>query len=75
VGLQGLNPSNGKVELNSGGTALYTMSRDNADNMLITSAGLWIASASRYTVNKCGDLKGPPGHNAADHAGICFLHY
>jgi hypothetical protein len=65
-GLQGLNPSSGKVELNSGGTALYTMTRANADNMLITSAGLWIASTNRYTVNKCGDT-------TARHAGICFL--
>jgi len=73
--LQGLDPGSGKVELNSRGTALYTMSRDNADNMLITGAGLWIASANRYTVNKCGDLKGPPGHNSADHAGICLLPY
>jgi hypothetical protein len=74
-GLQGLDPSNGAVELNSGGAALYTMTRANADHMLITSAGLWIASTNRYTVNKCGDLKGPPGHNSADHAGICFLPY
>jgi hypothetical protein len=80
-GLQGLYPTStaagaaGTVELNSGGTALYTMSRDNAGNMLFTPAGLWISSAERYSVNKCGDLTGPPGHNAADHAGICFLPY
>jgi hypothetical protein len=75
AGMQGLNPATGNVELSSGGTALYTMTRANADNMLITSAGLWIASTNRYTVNKCGDLQGPPGHNSADHAGICFLPY
>jgi hypothetical protein len=75
MGLQGFNPGNGNVELNASGTALYTMTRANADNMLITPAGLWIASTNRYTVNKCGDLKGPPGHNSADHAGICFLPY
>ena len=75
AGLQGLDPATGIVELNSGGAALYTMSRDNADDMLFTSAGLWIASAERYSVNKCGDLTGPPGHNSADHAGICFLPY
>jgi hypothetical protein len=74
-GVWGLNPADGTVELNSSGTALYTMTRANAGNMLITGAGLWIASTNRYTVNKCGDLKGPPGHNAADHAGICFLPY
>jgi hypothetical protein len=74
-GLWGLNPASGNVELNSGGTALYTMSRDNAGHMLITSAGLWIASDNRNSVNKCGDLTGPPGQNAADHAGICLLPY
>jgi hypothetical protein len=74
-GLQGLNPANGQAILNSGGTAMYTMSRDNAGSMMFTNAGLWIASANRYVVNKCGDLKGPPGDNSADHAGICFLPY
>jgi len=74
-GLQGLNPANGVVIPNSSGTGLYTMSRDNAGYMMITGAGLWIGSANRYTVNKCGDLTGPAGHNAADHAGICFLPY
>ena len=49
--------------------------RANADDMLITSSGLWIASTNRYTLNKCGDMQGPPGHNAANHAGICFLPY
>ncbi len=73
TGLQGLNAANGKVELNSKGTALYTMTRANADTMLLTSGGLWIGSTNRYTVNKCGDLKGPPGDNAAGHDGICFL--
>jgi hypothetical protein len=77
AGLQGFDPSNGQVVLNSGGTAMYSMSRDNADSMMFTTApaGLWIGSVNRYTVNKCGDLTGPPGHNSADHAGICFLPY
>jgi hypothetical protein len=75
AGLWGLDPSTGAVELNSGGTALYTMTRDNASHMLITKAGLWIASDNRNKVNKCGSLKGPAGHNAAGHAGICFLKY
>jgi hypothetical protein len=74
-GLWGLNPANGNVELNSKGTAMYTMSRDNAGHMLITHAGLWIASDNRDFINKCGDLKGPAGHNAAGHAGICYLPY
>ena len=76
AGLQGFHPADGTLVPNSGGTAgLYTMTRANADNMLITGAGLWIGSTNRYTVNKCGDLTGPPGHNSADHAGICFLPY
>jgi hypothetical protein len=76
AGLQGFNPADGSLLTNSGGTAgLYTMTRANADNMLVTSAGLWIGSTNRYTINKCGDLTGPAGHNAADHAGICFLPY
>jgi hypothetical protein len=75
AGLWGLNPSTGAVELSSSGTALYTMTRDNASHMLITKAGLWIASDNRNKVNKCGSLKGQVGHNAADHAGICLLKY
>ena len=76
AGLQGFHPADGTLVPNSGGTAgLYTMTRANADNMLITGTGLWIGSTNRYTVNKCGDLTGPTGHNAADHAGICFLQY
>jgi hypothetical protein len=65
-GLQGLNPSNGTVET-SGGTALYSMSRANADDMLITSAGLWIASTNRFGSDACDGVSG--------HAGICFLPY
>ena len=37
-----------------------------ADDMLVTSAGLWIAS-DNFTARECG---GVPGH-----AGICFLPY
>jgi hypothetical protein len=65
-GLQGLNPSNGTVET-SGGTPQYSMSRANADDMLITSAGLWIASTNRFGSNVCDRVGG--------HAGICFLPY
>jgi hypothetical protein len=64
-GLQGLDPATGQVQLNSGGTALYTMSRANADNMLLTSAGLWIGSTNRGNDNQCGGVGG--------HAGICLL--
>jgi hypothetical protein len=67
-GLQGFHPADGTVWKNSGGTALYTMTRANAGYMLITGAGLWIGSTNRYTLNRCGNT-------AARHAGICFLHY
>jgi hypothetical protein len=67
-GLQGLNPANGIAQKNSGGTALYKMTRANAGYMLITGAGLWIGSTNRYTVNTCGNT-------TARHAGICFLPY
>jgi hypothetical protein len=67
-GLQGLNPANGIAEKNSGGTALYTMTRANAGYMLITGAGLWIGSTNRFTLNRCGNT-------SARHAGICFLRY
>ncbi len=67
-GLQGLNPGNGQVEVNKNGTAVYTMSRAaNADNMLITHAGLWISSTNRFGAQFCGSKPG--------HAGICFLPY
>jgi hypothetical protein len=66
-GLQGLSPSTGDTLLNSSGTALYTMARANATDMIVTSAGLWIASSNRYGSDSCGGVGG--------HAGICFLPY
>jgi len=65
-GLQGLNPSSGTVET-SGGKPVYSSSRANADDMLITGAGLWIASSNRFDSNVCDGVHG--------HAGICFLPY
>lgn len=65
-GLQGLHPSNGTVET-SGGTPVYTMARANAEDMMITRAGLWIASSTRFGSDSCGGVSG--------HAGICFLPY
>lgn len=64
-GLQGLNPANGTAETYAGGTAMYTMSRANADDMLMTSKGLWIASSNRFNANTCG--------GASDHSGVCLL--
>jgi hypothetical protein len=66
-GLQGLTPGNGHVILNDKGTAKYSMSRANADDMLLTGAGLWIASTNRYNMDVCGHL--------VHRAGICFLPY
>jgi len=65
-GMGGFTPSTGTLITNSSGTkGLYQMSRGNADDMLRTSAGLWIASSDRFSANQCG--------NATGHAGICFL--
>jgi hypothetical protein len=70
-GLAGLTPgpSGGKLILNSAGTAgLYSRSRGRgADDMLLTSAGLWIASDNFGGATSCG---GKPGF-----AGLCFLPY
>jgi hypothetical protein len=65
-GLQGLNPSTGTVEA-PGGTPTYSSSKANADDMVVTSAGLWIASSNRFDSNVCDGVHG--------HAGICFLPY
>jgi hypothetical protein len=65
-GLQGLLPTNGNDRVKNG-KAVFSMSRANADDMLITNAGLWIASTNRFGMDVCGHVKG--------HAGICFLQY
>lgn len=67
VGLQGLTPANGQPQLNSNGSAVYSMGRANADDMILTSAGLWIASTNRFNTSQCGGSFG--------HAGLCFLPY
>ena len=61
-GMEGLSPSTGLLTFNP--------TRDRglgADDMLLTGAGLWIASDNYYGANRCG--------GAAGHAGICFLPY
>jgi hypothetical protein len=61
-GMEGLSPSSGRLTFNP------TRSRGlGADDMLITRAGLWIASDNLDRSNKCGGISG--------HAGICFLPY
>ncbi len=70
-GLAGLTPgpAGGSLILNSGGTAgLYSRSRGHgSDDMLITSAGMWIASDNFGGKTSCG---GQPGFS-----GLCFLPY
>ena len=70
-GLAGLTPgpSGGSLILNSAGTAgLYSRSRGHgADDMLLTTAGLWIASDNFGGGTSCGGQSG--------FAGLCFLPY
>ena len=68
-GMAGLNPATGALYTNSAGTAgYYSRARGlGADDMLITSAGLWIASDNFEGSASCGGVQG--------HAGICFLPY
>jgi len=61
-GMVGLSPSAGAVVYNpTRGRGL------GADDMLVTSAGLWIASDNAFDTNTCAHV-----HNLA---GICFLPY
>ena len=70
-GLAGLTPgpAGGSLILNSGGTAgLYSRSRGHgSDDMVITSAGLWIASDNFGGKTSCGGQAG--------FSGLCFLPY
>ncbi len=68
-GMAGLNPATGALHVNSAGTAgYYSRSRGlGADDMLLTGAGLWIASDNYVGSSMCGGVFG--------HAGICFLPY
>jgi hypothetical protein len=68
-GLEGLSPATGAVYLNSARTeGYYSRSRGaGADDMLLTGAGLWIASDNAYGSQTCGGVNGL--------SGICFLPY
>jgi len=70
-GLAGLNPgpTGGTLITNAAGTAgRYSRSRGHgADDMLLTSAGLWIASDNFDGGTSCGGQKG--------FSGLCFLPY
>jgi hypothetical protein len=66
--MEGLNPSTGKLTYNpTRGRGL------GADDMLITSAGLWIASDNQANTNNCGTTSA--GKPAYGHAGLCLLPY
>jgi hypothetical protein len=59
-GMEGLSPSNGLLTFNP------TRARgQGADDMIVTGAGLWIASDNYQNSVNCGGVSG--------HAGICFL--
>jgi hypothetical protein len=61
-GMEGLSPTSGALTFNpTRGRGL------GADDMLITSAGLWIASDNLSGTSQCGGVSG--------HAGICLLPY
>lgn len=68
-GMEGLDPANGNLYVNKAGTAgYYSRARGlGADDMLITSAGLWIASDNLDGSQMCGGVNGL--------AGICLLPY
>jgi hypothetical protein len=68
-GISGFSAAGGSLLLNSARTAgLYSRGRGlGADSMLLTSAGLWIASDDFDQISMCGGVQG--------FAGICFLPY
>jgi hypothetical protein len=67
TGMEGLSPANGDLYVNSANTAgYYEHSRGlGADDMLVTKAGLWIASDNEGHSQTCGFVSGL--------SGICFL--
>ncbi len=67
-GMEGLSPSTGKLTYNpTRGRGL------GADDMLLTSAGLWIASDNQANTSACG--KTSAGKRAYGHKGLCLLPY
>lgn len=67
-GMVGLNPSSGAIVSNpTRGLG------QGADDMMLTSTGLWISSDNAFGANTCG--KTATGATSKGHAGICFLPY
>lgn len=68
-GMEGVSPKTGALYLNARGTrGYYERARGyGADDMLLTHAGLWIASDNFSDAQMCGGV--------ANLAGICFLPY
>lgn len=67
-GVGGLDGKTGKFR--------WTATRDRgqgADDMVVTPAGLWIASDNAFGSNACGVTS--TGERGYGHAGICFLPY
>jgi hypothetical protein len=63
-------PAPGMVGLSPAGAVVFNPTRGRglgADDMLVTGAGLWVASDNAFGANACGHV-----HNLA---GICFLPY
>ena len=69
VGMEGMDPANGNLFVNKANSAgYYSRARGlGADDMLITSVGLWIASDNFDGSQTCGGVGGL--------AGICLLPY
>ncbi len=68
-GMEGLSPATGALYTDPTGTVgYYSRDRgDGADDMLATSAGLWIASDNDGGSQMCGGVQ--------NLSGICFLPY
>jgi hypothetical protein len=69
VGMEGLSPGTGQLYLDKTNSAgYYERSRGvGADDMLVTKAGLWIASDNEGNSQTCGFV--------SKLSGICFLPY
>ncbi|MBA2559788.1 MAG: hypothetical protein H0V07_07855, partial [Propionibacteriales bacterium] len=75
-GMAGLDPGSGRAFTSSSDPTVgkYSHGRGlGADDMLVTTAGLWIASDNAFGSDICGE--NPDGTAARGHAGICFLPY